>query len=433
MTKTQHPAPQQDQNACANGERPVNPWRCPKTAKADDLVSQVSQLVTATEQRKRKRKTKDQEVHDACLAALISDVVYNTITGTHSDLYVSLSHRTLMGRYATPLSTRTLSHLLKHLTDPNVQLLRMSKGVQNKDGPNRATTVSAGPALLQLIADTGVTADDFQLLPLQEPIILKAPKPGHFDKAEEIDYVETAETSGMRDAMLAINTALRSHSFTYKGPGHVDLNDRDLKRIFTCGGFDNGGRLYGGFWQPMGKHSRLRYLRVNGEDLVELDYGQVMPRLLYTAAGNTPPKGDLYRIPGFELCRPGVKRMMSSMAFIQGRMTRFPKGVGKLFPKGVKAKDVTDAIEAAHPEIAHLFYTGIGHQCQNHESNILVTVLQTLNGHGIPALPVHDAILVPRSSVDEAEAAMLDAFADYTGAPADLDTLYPEDLDLVAA
>lgn len=49
--------------------------------------------------------------------------------------------------------------------------------------------------------------------------------------------------------------------------------------------YDNGGRLFGGFWQRMSKAERLMHIKGNGEDVVELDYGLIMPRLVYAFAG----------------------------------------------------------------------------------------------------------------------------------------------------
>ena len=74
-----------------------------------------------------------------------------------------------------------------------------------------------------------------------------------------------------------------------------------------------------------------------------------------------------------------------------------------------------EAIEEAHPHIRHQFFTGIGHQTQFIESQVLVDVLLALKAHEITALPVHDAILVPASSQEKAREAMLTCFHRHTG------------------
>jgi hypothetical protein len=60
----------------------------------------------------------------------------------------------------------------------------------------------------------------------------------------------------------------------YLGQAAIDINQRRLKRCFTRERFDSRGRLFGGFWQRMSKADRLTHIKINGEDLVELDYGQ---------------------------------------------------------------------------------------------------------------------------------------------------------------
>ncbi|TKA93843.1 hypothetical protein FAZ78_25675, partial [Cereibacter changlensis] len=190
----------------------------------------------------------------------------------------------------------------------------------------------------------------------------------------------------------------------------MDINRRQLRRIFTRERFDSGGRLFGGFWQPMGKSERLKHIKINGEEVVELDYGQIMPRLVYADVGRVPPMKDLYRIPGLEKHRAGVKKVMSSMLFVEKPLSRFPQGTRDLFPRKMRVENVTEAIMAAHPEIAGEFFTGVGHRCQFRESQILVEVLRILNANGITALPIHDAILVPASASTLAKRVMLYTF-----------------------
>jgi hypothetical protein len=73
--------------------------------------------------------------------------------------------------------------------------------------------------------------------------------------------------------------------------------------------FDQGGRLYGGFWQNL-KTERRRNIRINGEPVAVLDYGSMFTRLAYAEVGAVPPEGDLYVIPGLEGYRSGVKLAM---------------------------------------------------------------------------------------------------------------------------
>ena len=76
---------------------------------------------------------------------------------------------------------------------------------------------------------------------------------------------------------------------------------------------------------------------------------------------------------------------------------------------------MTDAVIAAHPEIASKFFRGVGDHCQFLESQILVEVLRILNAIGVTALPIHDAVLVPASASSLATRVMLYTFKRKTG------------------
>lgn len=222
-------------------------------------------------------------------------------------------------------------------------------------------------------------------------------------------------TRQLRSDVADINAHLDLADITVTPSGpKVDLSDRQLRRIFTQGSFKSGGRLFGGFWQPMSKDER-KSLRIEGEPVVEVDYGQIMPRIFYALLGVDPDMEDLYAIPGFEQHRDGIKKVVCSMMFSPHRLERFPRGVRRFFPKSVKIEDVVSAIEAAHPAIRDAFCSGIGHRCQFMESEIMMSVLDDLASERVTALPIHDAVLVPASAADTAQQVMLDVFKTKTG------------------
>ena len=194
-----------------------------------------------------------------------------------------------------------------------------------------------------------------------------------------------------------------------------DIRARRLRRIFTQGRFDSGGRLFGGFWQELRKAERRRGLRIEGERAVELDYGQAGARILYSMAGHTPPEGDLYGFPGYFQQRAGIKRVMSAMTFATSPLDRFPRETKRLFRKSDKIGEVVAEIERQHPVIKEHFHRGLGHDAQFIESQVLIEVIKTLKSDGIVALPIHDAIMVPASRVDRSREVMLDVFQRLSG------------------
>jgi hypothetical protein len=64
---------------------------------------------------------------------------------------------------------------------------------------------------------------------------------------------------------------------------HADTNARQLRRYFSRGSFQSG------FWQNLGRQSRLRGLRINGEPVISLDYSQFNPLLAYSISSHKPP------------------------------------------------------------------------------------------------------------------------------------------------
>jgi hypothetical protein len=196
----------------------------------------------------------------------------------------------------------------------------------------------------------------------------------------------------------------------------VDFSCRTVRRVFNDGSWQRGGRLYGAFWETMQRPDRFKCLRIEGERIANVDFGQLYLRLAYLEPGLTPPGGDLYAVQGYEDCRDGVKVIVNAMLFADRPFRQWPHGRSTLFPKGTALRDVADAVKVAHMPIISLFETGIGHRLSFIESNILIDVLGVLLfKQGITALPLHDSVLVATSKADKAKAIMAQSFTMFTG------------------
>jgi hypothetical protein len=212
------------------------------------------------------------------------------------------------------------------------------------------------------------------------------------------------------------------------------VNDRSLRRTFNNGSFEQGGRLYGGFWQQTtmslkksrGPNARpyRGHIRIEGESVVVIDFSSMLLRLLYAEAGVQPPAGDLYL--GIDRIGPehrdGIKQVVSALLFRTSPLTKFPRGTRMLFPKGWSAKRVEKAIRKRHAAVAHMLYSEIdlqgapiGYLLFRRESDVLLAALCECRAQGITALPVHDAIIVKESCAEPARRIMLDAFKATTG------------------
>jgi hypothetical protein len=178
----------------------------------------------------------------------------------------------------------------------------------------------------------------------------------------------------------------------------------------------------------MRREDRFRCLRIDGERIANVDFGQLYLRLAYLHLGLTvPERRDLYEIPGLsdggEERRDALKVIVNAMLLANRPLRNWPDtGSAKLLPQGTTFRDVQDAITVAHWPIRELFGVGIGNRFAFLESKILLETLFQLHNDGdgrgpVCALPLHDSVLVARSRAEEAKAVMLDAFERVTGSP----------------
>lgn len=404
-------------------DRPFNPFRAPKTAKAQDIVADVQGQLQSYERenslRQRQRKPADQQTFEATVAAVVCDLMHRSVIKPTGWVSVSLSNRDLgrASRYRAAAMNKTLSDILKRLAEPELALVEMEIGHQGYFGPARRTVMKAGSVLLTRLRDDGIGLDDLTQSMGQEVVILKQAKDDYWDEGGLVEYDDTDQTRQYRDEVQTINAWLAQADIQFDPMDDlvVDDTDRLLRRYFSRGSFESGGRLFGGFWQPLPKWQRHKGLLIDGEDVATLDFGQMAPRILYGRIGVPVPTTDAYLLPGLEAHRKGVKKVMNALLFADKPLTRFPADTKKLFPTRMSFSLVVEALRQAHAPITALFGTGIGHQAQFVESEILVDVLLALKAEGIVGLPVHDAVIVARSSIPKVTRIMLEVFKTHTG------------------
>lgn len=410
-------------------DRPFDPWRFAKTESAQrivtDAVASIEQFEVRHRLRNRARKAADQETFVQTVSAVLCDLIHHRLYRRPAAIYVTRSHKILgtKNRYRPAVLGKQFPKVLDRLEGLDWLVQDVGEGDGKK---GKATTILAGKRLLAAMDSFEISMVDIGYAIQADPIVLKRTKEDFWDNGGAVEYEDTDVTMRFRQEMREINRWLRDadiecatdrHEF---GPIH-DSEERSIRRIFTQNQFDRGGRLFGGFWQPMGKDERFDRIIIDGEAVAEIDYSQMVARQLYGFAGTVPSDDDAYSIPGFEGHRKGVKRIFSAMVFADHRLTRMPRLVKTALPPGTSVTDITDAIEVHHADIADQFYLGIGHRIQFQESQIMVDVLLHLKRIGIVALPIHDAVLVPASQVELSKQAMLEVFKDHVGLDGQVD------------
>ncbi|NTG61645.1 hypothetical protein G6L45_15280 [Agrobacterium rhizogenes] len=405
-----------------------NAHRFAASENAKAIVSEVTRLLLHYEVhiglKKNKRRAKDQETFDLTVDAILSDLMHHHLTEQGGDIYTTRSNRLLAtkSRYRPRAYNKMFPYILDLMGKPEMGFI-MQDVPPPLRGLTHSTVIRPGASLLSRIEEYDIGLNDFGEQPHGETIILKRTKDADdfWDKGDLKEYGDTDVTDQFRRELDEINHWLTSADLRFDRAGipwpHTafHIGDRQLRRIFTQDRFDSGGRLFGGFWQRLRKHERRQGLWISGEKAIELDYGQVGPRILYGLAGQEPPAEDLYHLWGYVQQRDGIKRVMNAMIFASERLERFPKHTRKLFRNGDKIGEVVEAIEAKHPLIRDQFHRGLGHEAQFIESQIVVEIMLTLKAKGIVALPIHDAVLVQASKRTIVTDIMLSIFKQRTG------------------
>jgi hypothetical protein len=279
------------------------------------------------------------------------------------------------------------------------------------------TTLSPGAKLSSRIERFGITLSDIEPSPDQEPVVLRAAKISRQKTADLLEYTDTPETDRLRSEMQAINDWLAQADIECDLP-KVHVTNRYLRRIFNNGTFEEGGRLYGGFWQRLSSDDRLCSIRINGDGPVECDYGQMSLTLLYAEAGETPPVGDLYDLSAYGIpsdCRKGIKKVIQAIINSPKLPTRMPGGAREHFPRRVSVTKVIDAIQLKHDRVFDLMTGHSGLRLFRKESDILVEVLLSLRRESIVALPIHDGLVVADEDQEKVIQIMENVFRKQTG------------------
>jgi hypothetical protein len=337
-------------------------------------------------------------------------------------LSIPLSNAALgsLDRYKPPSITKTIKDVLNYMAAPEMDHIERRAGLWNPSDKSLSliSTTRIGKSLRHIMSDYNLSLNDFKSENKQESIVLKDSKGHHKDSGKWLQYEDNLQTNQYRKDKTLINDALASASIDCL-PSHetgeiFDTSDRYLRRYFNNGSFELGGRVFGGFWQPMSKRDR-KGISIDGGPTVTLDFGQMNPRVLYGKAGQDLVLQDAYSVPGLEDHRDGVKLVFNAMLHRTNRMIKKPKGSLEFLPKHMRIGAITSHIEIAHKSIRDLLYKGIGMRLFYEESQILIEVLTRLLNQGIVALPVHDAVIVAEHHQERVKSLMLSVFIEKTG------------------
>lgn len=199
-----------------------------------------------------------------------------------------------------------------------------------------------------------------------------------------------------------------------------DLTSLSLYRGFK-GGWDRGGRLYGGWWINVPRVERAN-LMIMGSLAVELDYARLHPTLLYARLGRRLDF-DPYVIPGLEgpdtreLGKRTFNRLLNRTPPAGRQDVRLRPMLEDLvqLPKSWSFERYLARFMDRLEPIATWFGTGEGLRLQREDSDLAIEVLTRLLNRDIVALPVHDSFIVRTEDGMALRRAMNEAFSSRYG------------------
>lgn len=397
------------------------------------LIGYLEQREDALSIRQRARKEADRAKFHLAIEAIACNLAGPALKDPLRMLAVPRRNGVMwaQGRYSNPVYGQHFLDALTLMANPEVSLIEEgARGYRFANGDKQSSTVRPTTAFTGHIPQMMMEWDSFIRAEEPEVLILKGPKDSKSGRSDAIAYSDTALTRRRRKQVQRINRVLEAAPLRLISGGGgelalledgqpIDPTRRSLRRIFNNGDWQQGGRLFDGFWENMRRADRFRLLRIGtaahpeGEPVANVDFGQLFPTLAYLKANCEPPEGDLYDIIGDGTHRDGWKQLINALLFATERMTRWPQGASSMFPKGAKLSDAIALIRHVHAPIAHLFGMGIGFNLMLIESEILIVALEHLAHVGITALPLHDSVLVAGSQAKAAEAIMAEAFGVY--------------------
>jgi hypothetical protein len=398
-------------------DRFFNPLRQAKTASAKALIADVMNQLQNYEShfglRKRTRKKRDLEIFNRQIEAIICEAVHRHLTGADKRIAISLSNRHLGRKDSeSKILNNTLSQNIKNLASPEMAFIELQAGNQKTA---EVTSFWAGKRLITRINERKLTYLDLTLEKTKNVIELREKKAHGQAKGKLIKYPETELTTQYRDEMEQINAFLRDADICYQGKKDIDDSRVELKRIFNNSSFEQGARLYGGFWISM-KSIDLRDITIDDEWVIALDYGQMAIRLAYSLAKAPIHFKDAYILDRkTDSAREVIKKLMNIM--LNAPTTKAwaaPKRLSAMQKDSDFQRNLILEIKEFHKPIAHLFGGQYGMKFMFLESEILIDVLLELNNKGIVALPIHDCILVKESAQKTAKEVMLRVFKQHT-------------------
>ncbi|MDO6413575.1 hypothetical protein Q4F19_04190 [Sphingomonas sp. BIUV-7] len=377
------------------------------------------------------------------LESFLNDLLGLASKKDGSSLFRSLHKPSFKGCY---IGYSPFIRVFKGLRDAGFIEVKLGFYSRREDGGDgTAARMKGTRALFEFLLGYGITpsnyGDHFRFITgspdqVRDPVRLRASKKSDFwhplrGRRLPIDMADPRVESLVYQ-MQGLNGFVARHVFTgcvFEG----------FFRQFNQGRYDKGGRVYAiGNFQNMEREKRPG-IRINGERVCEVDVSASHLTIAYHLLGiPLPDVDDLYAGSGIDN-RNVVKRFVTATLGAGKIPRQWPKGSKIDYLKrefGIRKKDwdytteelsrlqrdypfamVKAAVVKALPILLKWQDSGFTWaDLQYRESLGLIATLEELAfRHGIPALPLHDSVIVPASKAALVGRVMIQAFCEHAG------------------
>ena len=322
-------------------------------------------------------------------------------------------------------------------------------------GPShgKLTRYKATPALLEICAKHGITPDNtqdhfqFEFEMPSELVQLTSPSRR---------TPNTLKVVELREEVQGLNEFFAKHVLTPPSIKHIGW-----VRMFHLAHhpdfhWNKGGRLYSqpptkdANYQNIEKNARLK-MEIDDEPVAEIDIGSSYLTIFYAWNDQQlDPEQDAYRgiLGDTEVDRIVAKTWINASFGNKALLSKWSKDLkedvqGKLASKGIAAtafdpkrypmKMIKERVLQRHPLLGR-WGGEIRGRVRDYgdlmfvESQVIIgTMLELKRNHGVPSMPVHDSLIVPRHRMDVALEVLRDRFRAETGMLPRLDVNDPWD------
>lgn len=222
-----------------------------------------------------------------------------------------------------------------------------------------------------------------------------------------------------RDKLIKILAAYKKEPVI-----RVDLSSKNVYRVFNNRSFEQGGRFYGAWWIGCPRVLR-KYITINGDPTVELDYSGIHIQLLYAMKGINYAKRreDPYAlddgVPDRDLNKLILLTALNAETENDARDAVYDqlRKEGKLKDYDFKSKKLPITkklalLRAKHPDIDDGIASGKGIELQYYDSCIIEKLISYGIKSKIPILTIHDSVICQAQHAERIQDKMWEFYAD---------------------